>query len=226
MSSKILDEILNRKITRLCHFTKLSKLLHIITNENGIQSNYFFDDLKETLIKNDENRYDNKEDYVCCSIQYSNTWYLNRIKDNDPLFKDWIALLINPILLADDNTLFCHRNAASNYGRNIKPGYEGFIGMFAESVQGKSTIRRSKMMLPACPTDGQAEVLIYKNIPREYIQGILVENEELARKVRIILKILKRSPLPIIVSSEFFSNTWNSKIRNGKIPVEKLHREE
>ena len=152
---KIIDELRDRNIKRLCHFTRSNKLLHIMRSEDGIIANTFLDDQFEILEKNDQLRLDGKEDYVCCSIQYPNTWYLNKIKDNDPLFKEWVILFIDPILLLENNTLFCHRNAASAEGNNLKSGYNGFIGMFENPVQGQRLIRRSRYMPTRCPTDAK-----------------------------------------------------------------------
>ncbi|MEH7490516.1 DarT ssDNA thymidine ADP-ribosyltransferase family protein, partial [Priestia megaterium] len=135
--SRLLDAINQKGIGRLCHFTKSNKLLQIMRSEDGIIANTFLDDQIEILSKNDELRLDGKEDYVCCSIQYPNTWYLNRIKNKDPLFKEWVILFIDPTLLLDMDTLFCHRNAASDRGNNLKQGYNGFMGMFGNPVSGQ-----------------------------------------------------------------------------------------
>ncbi|AOK91784.1 DarT ssDNA thymidine ADP-ribosyltransferase family protein [Paenibacillus polymyxa] len=222
METNFEHEISKRGITRLCHFTKASKLLHILRNESGIIANSFLDDQLDLLEKNDENRYDGREDFVCCSVEYPNTWYLRRIKDNDPVFKEWVVLLINPQLLLDETTLFCHRNAAANRGAHIKGGFAGFNGMFKNPVFGKTTIYRSEKMLTCCPTDGQAEVLIHKNISRSDIIGIATPTKEHARKMisRVSLLSDARQDINWIVSPELFDVNWNNIIRLGRRPME------
>lgn len=226
MSDLILREIQERKIDRLCHFTKSSKLMHIMSSEDGILSNEFFEDLEEVLDKNDRSRYDGKEDYVCCSVQYTNSWYLNKIKNKDPLFQEWVVLLINPELMLDKSTYFCHRNAASDHGRNLRQGYEGFSAMFKETVQGQYLIRRTNSMLSCCTTDGQAEVLIYKNIPRSFITGIAVPNREQAKKEAIRLALIEAPQIPIIIAPDLFSNNWSNLAKSGRRPVENVFEEE
>lgn len=230
MSELVMNElekiIVERGITRLCHFTRSNKLVHILRNETGIIANTFLDDQLDILKKNDEFRYDNKEDYVCCSVQYPNSWYLRRIKDIDPLFKEWVVLFIDPTLITLPTTLFCHRNAAAGRGRYIKKGYEGFTGMFKDPVQGQRLIYRTPNMLPCCPTDDQAEVLIYKNISRSHIIAIAVPTEEQAKKEKLRLSFIPEVPKDIkwIVAPDIFNVTWSKMVRNGIVPKEYLYQ--
>lgn len=226
-----LEKIIKEKnITRLCHFTKSSNLSHILRNESGILANTFLDDQLEILKKNDEHRYDNKEDYVCCSVQYPNSWYLRRIKDIDPLFKEWVVLLIDPSLVNNSTTLFCHRNAAAGRGQFIKGGQDGFAGMFRNPVQGQGQrlMYRSQLMPDCCPTDDQAEVLLYKNISRSNIIGVVVPTEEQARKEQIRLSFIKDIPKDIkwFVAPDLFNVSWSSMVRKGNLPDEYLYRGE
>ena len=221
------EMIYNRRITRLCHFTRSNKLPHILSKETGIVANTELDDQKELLSKNDELRLDGKLDYVCCSVQYPNTWYLNKIKDRDPLFKEWVIIFINPLLMLNSNTLFCHCNAATGYGKYIKSGIEGFNGMFKETVIGKRIINRTPQMLPCCPTDDQAEVLIYKNISRSDILAIAFPNEEQARKEKSRLSFIAEVPkdIPFIVAPSLFDGSWSALVRRGQVPSESLYVE-
>ncbi|MEK4531745.1 DarT ssDNA thymidine ADP-ribosyltransferase family protein [Solibacillus sp. FSL K6-1554] len=216
MSELIASEIRSRDITRLCHFTKTNKLLHILTSEDGIVANTFLEDVKETLQKNDEKRYDNKEDHICCSVQYTNAWYLRRIRESDPVFKDWVVIFIDPLIMLDDTTYFCYRNAAANFGALVSKGEQAFSKMFAQVVQGQYTITRPPRMLPNSTTDGQAEVLIYKNIPREKITGIAVPNEDQAKILGAIFTVLTIPDIPIIISPDLFSDSWNRKVKQGQ----------
>jgi ssDNA thymidine ADP-ribosyltransferase, DarT len=227
MNNPISQLIIEKKITRLCHFTNSRSFLHIIPNPNGIiASNFLNEDEREEFYKqNDELRLDGKLDYISCSIQYPNTWYLNRIKNKDPNFVDWLILFLDPYLMLDKNTLFCHRNAAANNGQYLKPGVQGFKGMFERRVQGQYLMTRTPNMLSCCPTDGQAEVMIYRNIPIEHIKGICVPNSEKADHEKLKLKLVGVPEEQIrsfdwVVAPDLFNPGWNTLIKNGFVPEE------
>jgi hypothetical protein len=90
----IRTEIMARSITRLCHLTKSQKALHILSSEEGIKAVEFLD--KSLYDANDSLRLDGRLKYINCSLEYPNHWYWNKVKDKDPLFQDWVILLINP----------------------------------------------------------------------------------------------------------------------------------
>lgn len=62
------DILAARGFTRLCHFTKLQSLTHIITSENGILASSSI--RQDTKNVNDTARYDGELNFVCCSVQY------------------------------------------------------------------------------------------------------------------------------------------------------------
>jgi len=94
--------------------------------------------------------------------------------------------------------------------------------MFASKVNGKWLISREIDMLPCCPTDDQAEVLVYKNISRKDIIGVAVPDEEQAKKEKIRwYEILKNIPqIDIIIAPDFFDGAWSNKVRKGIVPQE------
>lgn len=215
-----IKEIEDRRITRLCHFTKSNKALHILRSASGIKAVDFIQD--DVYDANDELRLDGKTDFVNCSIEYPNYWYWKHIKDNHPLFKDWVILFINPSILLKESTEFCFTNAAYRSGIHIKKGYEGFKELYSPTVCGKRTLNRYPKMLTCCPTDDQAEVLVYNNIPRNDIIGVAVQDEEQAkREYRRWYKNLNDIPkLDIIIAPSLFDGSWSQKVRQGIKPVE------
>ncbi len=216
----LFKEINSRGITRLCHFTKSNKALHILRSEDGIKAVDFIEsDIYEA---NDELRLDGKTDFVNCSIQYPNHWYWKHVKDKYPLFTDWVILYINPSLMLLETTEFCFTNAAYKTGTCLKKGYEGFKEMFSSTVSGKRINRRTANMLKCCPTDDQAEVLVYKNIPGKDIIGVAVESEEQAeREYRRWYKVLHDVPkFDIFIASDLFDGQWRNKVRRGEKPLE------
>lgn len=229
MNNEILEEIKRRGITRLCHFTNSRSFIHIIQKEAGIIANQFLGSEEEVgiLKRNDQNRFDDREDYVSCSIEYPNTWYFNSIKNADMHYKDWVILFIDPTIMAQKETLFSPVNAATGGGKYLKEGILGFSELFKERVVGKYDISRTEQMLNCCPTDGQAEVMIYKNIPRKYIKGICVPTLEQAAIERIKISHLDidedfLDQIDWVVSEDLFDNSWNKMIREGKRPIEQI----
>lgn len=218
--NEILNEIEKRSIKRICHFTKSKNLSHILNDFEGI---YAIDFLPENYQDyNDSLRLDGKTDYICCSIEYPNVFYLDRIKNNDKLFKDWIILSINPKIMCLEKTLFSKVNAATERGRYISKGIEGFKVLFENHiVTNKRSITRPFTMLESSPTDIQAEVLIYNKIPLEYIKEIIVKSELQAREEFFRMRLWGgKSDIPIIVSPELFDKDLSNKIRAGAVPKE------
>lgn len=220
------NEIKQRGITRLCHFTKISKILHILTSENGIVANTFLNQTNDDILEtNDKNRFDGKEDYISCSIEYPNSWYLNKIKV-DPLFNEWVIMYLDPLIIENKETLFCFTNAAYANGRFLKPGLDSFQNMFSDVVTGKRRITRSPRMLECCPTDGQAEVMIYKNISKSSIMGLTFNSFEQARRTKVMLDMLNvQLTFNLYVAPDLFENNWNQIIRRGTRPKEILYVE-
>ncbi len=213
------QEIKDRGIIRLCHFTRSSKALHILGSESGVIAVDFLDE--SIYDANDKLRLDGKREYINCSVQYPNYWYFKNVKDKEPLFKDWVVLFIKPEIILLDSTEFCFTNAAFRSGAYIEKGAEAFKGMFAHSVNGKWPRTRTEKMLPCCPTDDQAEVLVYKNISRKDIIGVAVETKEQAHREKTRWSCLKNIPeIDIIIAPDLFSSSCSEKIRNGIIPQE------
>ena len=215
----IREEYQIRNITRLCHITRSQKAMHILSSEDGITAVDFLD---ENLYEaNDPQRLDGKKEYINCSLQYPNHWYWNKIKDENPLFKEWVILLINPELLTYQNTLFCPVNAAKKRGYYITNGYRGFKSLFKNKVEFRS---RTPQMISNCPTDDQAEVLIYKNVRRKDIIGVIVENEDRANSELIKWRMLNIPQVDIFIAPSLFDGSWSTMVRNGEIPIEKKYQ--
>ena len=212
-------EVKERGISRLCHFTRSDTALKILSSENGIKAVDFLD--KDIYDANDPYRLDGRTDCVNCSIQYPNHWYWDRVKDKDPLFNEWVILLINPSILLLDTTEFCAINAATARGAHIKKGYSSFKELFQPIVHGR---KRYSNMLSCCPTNDQAEVLVYKNVSRKDIIGLSVKDKDQAERVSIRLYYNLESKgipkLDIIIAPDSFNGKWSQKVREGIIPLE------
>lgn len=208
-----------RGVTRLCHFTKLRSLTHITASEDGIlASGSIRQDTKNVL---DTARYDGELEYVCCSFQYPNSWFMEKaVRSNqDEIFKEWLVLYVDPRILNDRAAKFCPCNASREYGRHIQDDMSNIESVFSSSV---STFKygRSPKMLSCCPTDGQAEVLIQGNIPRNYIIGIAVGDEDIAKRIYAMLKTSGVAQIPLYIAPDVMTKNWSSMIKDGRRPAE------
>lgn len=212
-------DVLNmRKVTRLCHFTKFQNLVHIINSPNGILATSFIDENKHVI---DHTRADNQLDYVCCSIEYPNSWYLKKAIDrNEDIFNDWVVLYINPEIVNKRTIKVSECNAARNSGAFIKTGdYKSLEQLFDHKVASFEYPRTDKMLM-SCPTNSQAEIMIWHDIPRDYISGIAVGNNNMAERVYGMLKVLSIKGIDIFISPDVISKKWRTLVQNGCRPLE------
>lgn len=209
----------SRGVTRLCHFTKLKGLTHILSSEEGIlASSSIRSDIKDVT---DTERYDGELEHICCSVEYPNSWFLDRAKreNRDKIFREWCVLYLDLNILNIREAKCCPCNASTQHGRYIGNSVEE---LFADTVSCKRTYERTERMLDCCPTDGQAEILIKDNIPRKYIAGIAVVNQEEAEGVYAMMKTLRISSKPIYIAPDVLTSEWSNMIHRGERPCENL----
>ena len=213
------DILISRGVTRLCHFTKFQSLTHIISSADGIQaSNSIRQDTKNVT---DTARYDGELDYICCSVQYPNSWFLQKAMQNNPdrVFKDWVVLYIDLNILKHRNTKFCPCNASKASGAYINNDMDQVESIFSHAVS-TFAYPRSANMLSCCPTDGQAEILIKDDIPRDYIKGIAAGDEDVAKRIYGMLKMYGLESIPIYIAPDVLTPSWSNMIKRGQRPIE------
>jgi len=213
------EVLASRNVTRLCHFTKLQSLTHIVASADGIlSSSSIRQDTKNVI---DKSRYDGELDYVCCSVQYPNSWFMKKaIQDNtDKIFSDWVVLYVDLSILKYSIAKFCPCNASKKSGAYIEDNMSNVELIFAHSVP-TFEYPRSSRMLTCCPTDGQAEILIKDSIPREFINGIAVGNHDVARRVYAMMKMYNIEYTPIYIAPDVMTPNWSGMIKNGNRPIE------
>jgi hypothetical protein len=224
MNEAIRIRAMARGIKRLCHFTPSRNLVHIATQRQGVlATQHLRYDEKAILNPTDLERLDGYPDHVCCSIQYPNAWYFRKAQQKEGLFRDWVVLLIAPQYLWLPGTKFSPRNAAANYGRNVRDGAEAFEALFTPHVEGAygKTFRRSASHPLWLPTDDQAEVLIPDRIQREDILGVAVRDDSQAKREAARLEQLNEPVPRIVIAPLFFSPEQLSRsLRNGDLPAE------
>lgn len=229
MIPNIKTDVLNRGITRLCHFTPSRNLGQILSGRVGILSTRKLrDDERNVFAPTDLLRLDGFPDHISCSIEYPNAWYFDRARSKEVLFRDWVILFIDPKYLWLEGTKFCQRNAAASRGTQVAVGERAFNMLFENSVSGAYGNRytRTNLTLPCCPTDEQAEVLVPDVVAMGDILGIAVPTSEQAQNEVIRLKLmgvadgflksLRFSVAPVL----FEKFQLSSSLKKGKRPPE------
>lgn len=216
--TKAIQDVLRRRgITRLCHMTKTENLLSILANSTGILASEFL--TSEKVHINDTYRLDGKSNFVSTSMQYPNVWYYNYKKNDD----DWTIIFIDIDICRRENTLFSPVNAATANGAYLGVGVNSLIQSFDGIVNGRL---RPSSMLACCPTDDQAEIMIYREIPTSYIRGIAFETMESIEKFIALARAAEIQWPPIYLASELFSISLSKKVRLGIEPGETIVKEE
>ncbi|MFV0364677.1 MAG: DarT ssDNA thymidine ADP-ribosyltransferase family protein [Suipraeoptans sp.] len=216
-SEEIRRLLLARNVKRLCHLTQINNLISILYGEEGVWATDFIDE--DNLFRNDTERLDGKTDYISTSIEYPNVWYYRNKKYANPEVSEWAILFIDPIVCELETSLFCPVNAATSHGAYIGREYQQLYKMFSSDLGNR---KRTVNMLSCCPTDDQAEVLIYKNIPTKYISGIAFEREHTMKAFKDLFEKYNVAYPDLYVSNELFGTAMSSKVRMGLRPDEKL----
>ena len=213
-----------RGITRLCPFTQSRNLAHIFGDNNGLLSTQTLQQHDMPHNPTDPDRYDGRDNLICCSVEYPNTYYFIKVRERDRLFKDWVVLTIESSYLWHPETYFCPCNAARQCGRHTQQGINGFNSLFAQSSPGINFTRPSTHLLSA-PTDIQAEVLVSDPVPLADITSIVVKSNEQAQRELCRLRLQGITiNKPIYVAPDFYRRRQlSSLIQRGNRATETLH---
>lgn len=214
-------------ITRLCHFTPMTNFLQIVRGEGVASTAQLKAQQRAVFDQQDLDRLDQYENYISCSVQYPNSYYMARKREEtvrrSSMFGEWVCILIRADHLWREDTLFCPHNAAGWRGANVQAGFETFEGMFAAAVEAprRTWVRRGHPR--NCPTDAQAEVLVNRFIPIDDIVGIAAPSRERAGTTYASLDQLNApvARLPIVVAPLFWQpSPLAASLRQGRVPVE------
>lgn len=179
-----MDKILRqKKINNLLHFTRAENLENIF--KYGLLPKNVLLCERISAVFNDEYRYDNCEDAVCTSIEFPNYKMFYTLRNNNPEV-DWVVLLLDAKIICDFDCAFCCENAgsAAMYQTDIesRKGKRAFLKLFDDQA---GCCSRSEMNLPSYyPTNPQAEVLVFANIPVEYIKCVYFYDYETLKKYK------------------------------------------
>ena len=169
--------IQERDIDELIHFTRYENLESIL--ENGIVTRDVLNSLNRDFYVNDSKRLDGHQNSTSVSVTFPNwkMFYKYRMQSDAT---GWVVISIKPEVLWEYDCAFCKHNAADSRisKRNIDDlcNIKSFEEMFLDDPAGT---RLEESLEPCDPTDPQAEVLVFNNIPIKHIQEVGFENEYL-----------------------------------------------
>lgn len=212
-----------RGITRLCHFTKAVGLGHILST-GELRGAAELRESSEGFRPTDQRRLDGYLHHINCSVEYPNTWYLDKARGLDPHFQEWVILTLDLRLLDLTGTGFCPFNAARHAGVHVAGGLAAFEAMFAQQVTGNAPRRRGPAHPPWAPTDDQAEVLIPGPVSATAITSMIVASKEQAELERYRLTdhlVTGKLLPPMLVAPDLFDKYQLSNlVRAGQRPAE------
>ncbi len=181
--------VTERNIRWLVHFTRIENLESIL--ENGLLPRNSFEDLAVHPLTNDTLRLDGFLEATSLSIEspnYRMFWKCRcdaKTQHSIP-HEDWVVLGIKPNILWEKDCAFCATNAAKNVVVKVpiqeRKGSDALNQLFSE-VDGKPS-REEMRINDRCPTDPQAEILVFDKIEADFILGAVFKNNEQIKKFR------------------------------------------
>lgn len=169
----MLDIIERRKITELCHFTRVSNLESIM--KYGLCSRADLESSNVLSVEySDEMRLDGYMSAISLSVSFPN-YKMFYSKRNENLDVEWCVLSISPDVLVDCCCKFSWMNAASREMRTYLEQSDGSSEDFEKLFQDYGQYKRDdiwKRMPDNYTTNPQAEVLVFGHIDCKYIKDI------------------------------------------------------
>ena len=189
---KIKGIVEERKIRSVVHFTRLENLASIL--ENGLIPVSELKKYAMNFVNNDKNRYDYRKGCICTSLEYPNSWVMQRFMDNCKDSK-WVIIVIDSCVLYENNCFFAEYNAATKEIQkkiNSMNSPEALNNLFKPVVEvnlsdGNKRVfdrRQWPMKIDCFPTSDQAEVLVEGRIVKEKIKTVFFMDRKDASKFR------------------------------------------
>lgn len=168
---RIKREVERRGIATLLHFTRTTNLAMI--GVHGILPKAELDRKRIPYRANDARRLDGAPGACSVSIGWPNWQMFYHYRQEEPE-ETWAVVEITPDLLWKANCAFCWTNAANNLMRPVPltdmKNFRAFTGMFIDHPD--RPLRSRCQLDQCCPTDPQAEVLVFGPIPLEKIRTV------------------------------------------------------
>lgn len=168
-----LREILNRRgVDHFIHCTPIENLRSIL--EHGIIARR---DLKESHIIHgqitDSHRFDENEEASCFSVQDVNLSHLRRIQKTG----EAAVIVVSKKIILDFKCAFYPRNASKRDFKykslNYWQWFERFEEIFTHDEK-ERLLKDGTFLAPNLPTYSDAEVQVFANIPKKYIEQVAI----------------------------------------------------
>lgn len=180
-------EVERRDIEYIVHFTRFENLNSIL--ENGLKTREYLEQHMPDAIFNDSYRYDGFKNSICCSICHPNYKMFYPLREADKN-NEWVVIGIKKDVIWEKDCAFCVENAASNNVTAIpiekRKGKKAFKKLYKD-IEGRPT-RDELGITKTCPTNPQAEILVFDNIEPENIIGIAFQNNERVEEYKKLYK--------------------------------------
>lgn len=180
--SKIKQQLEQKGVKHLIHFTRIGNLQSIL--QNGLVPVSGQHRLKIESERNDEKRLDGQHDCTSCSVEFPNDYLFSAFRKHKYPDTDWVILKLDKDILFSTNNYayYCYTNAAHVLPKTKNKidlcTVDAFNYMYNNIVVAKDrSIERSIQNLnSSMPTDSQAEILIGGIIDKKYIASIIFED--------------------------------------------------
>lgn len=178
------EQVKNRNISSLVHFTRVENLPNIL--KHGLLSRSLAQGQNIHQLTTDLYRYDGKLNGTSLSISHPNEKMFYRKRMDFGPESAWVVIGLDADILWEKECAFYKHNAAESSMRNTcvsrLKGIEAFESMFYGDA-----LRHHQGLNDDSPTDVQAEVLVFDVIEPKYIQGIAFNNRALLQQCQPFL---------------------------------------
>lgn len=210
---KISNLIKDRKIITLFHFTNIKNLHSIL--RYGLLTRDKLKFLKVEYHINDYDRFDNTNG-ISLSISFPNYKMFYQLRLKEPNEK-WVLIAVNPSVLYELDCGFFYTNAANNScfedrTDRIYKTFDSLENVFSSEYPpdysfGHTHFRNNLNINDSFPTNPQAEVLVFDDIPTSKFIGLVFNNENDLKYIGDLPKYLKVEVIPKLFDSR---NDWQN----------------
>ena len=199
-AARIRAVVADRRIKALLHFTRARQLSSI--SRHGLLPRKTLEYRGLAFEPNDNRRLDEAPNASCLSISWPNYRTFYRFRHDRFPNETWVVLELAPELLWELDCAFCYTNAAARCVRDLKLRERKTSSAFADLfLDHHGDPQRSECGIPDwCPTNPQAEVLVFDAIPAERIRSVYVEDVFDRRRIP------SGNEIPVMISPRCFES--------------------
>lgn len=182
-SKQLSDFCQQRKITDICHFTRIENLQGILTEGLLPRAELEKRPAISRPIFTDKLRLDGHMDASCLSISFPNykMFYRKRLDSKDDNL--WAVIIYDYSVITRLNCAFTINNAAAGTGIKGDMRARNTVESLADSFGDFGEIQRKELKIPDhYTTNPQSEVLAFEVIPPRYIKKIFFYSKNAVEK--------------------------------------------